>query len=92
MKANESVLHKEMIHSTLGKVFVEKAVENSRTKVVVTVLDRGKGWDDLRQSYKGVRTVTKNLFGHTESQTWSRGENYTHGQTDEVHINSLRNI
>lgn len=85
MKANEKLIGKTMISLGLGRVTVDSAIKNSRTAVNVTCIDRGEGWDEKTQSYKGVKTNYRN----GEAVGWSRGENRHFGQTFEVHIDTL---
>lgn len=80
MSRIEKIIGKKMTHSQLGKVQVKSRKPNSRVIVIVEVIDRGKGWDEKTQTYKG----------HKNSVGWMRGENRHFGCTDEVHINSLK--
>lgn len=71
---------KTFLHDSLGKVEVMAVEEKSRTKVIVKVLDRGKGWNEEKQKYTGVRISTG----------WYRGENRQFGNVDVVHIKTLK--
>lgn len=73
-------LGKEFVHDSLGKVEVMAVEDNSRTKVIVKVIDRGKGWDETKRKYIGVKVSTG----------WYRGENRQFGNVDVVHIKTLK--
>tara|TARA_R110000851_G_scaffold330328_2_gene503049 strand:- start:434 stop:697 length:264 start_codon:yes stop_codon:yes gene_type:complete len=81
MTAKESV-GKTFAHHNLGTVKVFRVEENSRTKVEVAILDRGKGYDPIKRRYKG----------YNNSVGWMRGENREFGKMDVVHIKTLKNI
>lgn len=78
----EVYLNKEYMHDNLGLVEVVSIEPKSRTKVAVKILNRGKGFDEKTQRYKGVRISTG----------WYRGENRQYGDLDIVHINTLKLI
>lgn len=80
MARNEQFVGKIYTHKTLGKVSIESTVPKSRTKVVATCLERGVGWNEIKQSYTGVRN----------SVGWYRGENRDFGTKHEVHIDDLK--
>ncbi len=87
MKADQYV-GKIFTHCELGKVAVDSKLAKSRTLVEVTVIDRGAGWDEIKQSYTGVKhTVLDNEGGAINN--WSRGENRQFGFKDVVHFNTL---
>lgn len=75
-------------HPELGKVIVDSKVENSRTKLNVTCIDRGEGWNEIKEIYVGVKTHGIDHEGKKTS-TWKRGENKQYGFKDEVHYNTL---
>lgn len=79
---NKKAVGKEFMHDALGRVRVVKATPNTRVKVEVESIDRGAGWDDIQQRYKGVRT----------ENGWMRAENKQFGFRDEVSINELSKI
>lgn len=79
MAKNEDYVGKVMSHPQLGVVSVDGITENTRVYVEVTCLDRGKGWNEIKQAYTGV----KNSVG------WYRGENREFGTKHTVHINDL---
>lgn len=78
--ALKDYLNKEFVHDSLGKVEVMAVEENSRTKVIVKVIDRGEGWDKTKRKYTGVNISTG----------WYRGENREFGNIDVVHIKTLK--
>lgn len=80
MASSKQYVGKTFTHPTLVRVYVDSVVEGSKTKLNVTVVDRGKGWNEKTQSYKGW----KNSIG------WMRGENREYLKTDVVHKNDLK--
>lgn len=78
--ALKDYLNKNFVHDSLGKVEVMAVEENSRTKVIVNVIDRGKGWNETKRKYTGVNISTG----------WYRGENREFGNIDIVHIKTLK--
>lgn len=79
MKQSEKYVGKEMLHPDLGKVKVLSIVKHSRVKVNVQVIDKGRGFNEVKDRYTGVRIKTG----------WYRGENREYGHEDEVHIKDL---
>lgn len=71
-----------MKHDDLGKVTVDSVEPKSRTLLNVTCIDRGKGWNEISQSYTGVKT----------SVGWYRGENREFNSKHLVHYNKLKQI
>lgn len=67
-------------HNQLKTILVNHVLEGSRTKLVVTVIDRGPGYDAFHKKYKGVKT----------KNGWYRGENREFGNQDIIHINSIQ--
>jgi len=76
----KSKIGKRFEHDSLGKVEIVGVEENSRTKVLVKILERGEGYDESTNKYKGVRTKSG----------WFRGENKQYGTIDVVHIKTLK--
>ena len=74
---------KEVTHDHLGKCLVTNVPKGSKTKVEVVCIDRGKGWDEIKEEYIGF---TRWFKDHT---IWQRGQNYQYGHKDVVHVNSL---
>jgi hypothetical protein len=56
----KDLLHKEVIHKDYGLCFVVDVPKGSRAKVKVKVIQRGKGWDDVIESYKPVKRLVPN--------------------------------
>ena len=79
MKASEKLVGKIKQHDTLGKVSVDSIHKSSRVLVEVTCIDRGEGYDELNETYKGVKV----------RNGWRRGENRDFGHKDVTHINQL---
>lgn len=79
MKENEKFIGKIKRHPDLGKVSVDRVHGKTRTKVEVTCLDRGEGWCDITETYKGVKF----------KGGWKRGQNHEFGTEHVVHINGL---
>lgn len=79
MKANEKFVGKEFKHRKYRTIYIEGIVPGSWTKVIATVSDRGKGWNEFSQSYRGIRF----------KGGWSRGQNYMYGEKVEVHIKEI---
>lgn len=88
MKANQKLVGKVFSHPVLRKVIVDNVHGKSRVLVDVTVIDRGDGWDEIKQQYTGIRTTYVNKRGEVCSH-WRRGENHSYGEKDTVHMNSL---
>jgi hypothetical protein len=68
-----------MKHKQYGEVKIIGLIPRSRTIYLVESTDRGPGWDETSQSYKGVRN----------SVGWFRGENYMFGQQFRTHKKHL---
>lgn len=82
MKQSEKLIGKTCTHPNLKLVTVDGVHENSRVLVDVTVIDRGKGYNDIKQRYTGIRISTG----------WYRGENRDFGNKDFVHHHSLKQV
>lgn len=80
MKESEKFVGKIKIHDTLGKVSVDSVHNNSRVLVNITIMDRGKGYNEISGTYKGVRTKTG----------WYRCQNREFGNKDVTHIKHLK--
>lgn len=80
MKESDKLVGKVKNHTTLGKVTVDSIHNDSRVMVNITVIDRGRGYDEISGSYKGVRIRTG----------WYRGENRQFGHKDVIHIKELK--
>jgi hypothetical protein len=78
-KKLDKYVGKTYLHPSLYRVEVVKKVPKSRTMLVVKVIDKGKGWDEGRKRYTGIKV----------GSGWMRGQNYSFGQSEEVHYNTL---
>lgn len=79
MKANEKFLDKELLTQHYGLVQVLGTVKDSRVKLRVKEIDRGKGWNEKLKTYTGVKS----------RHGWVRGENPNFGEIHEIHINEI---
>ena len=68
--------------SYMWKGQIIKMVEGSRTKAIVKDIERGPGWDETSQSYKGVST----------KNGWFRGKNNGFGDELEIHIKYINEL
>ena len=80
MKASEKLVGKVATHDTLGKVAVDSIVGSSRVMVNITVIDRGEGYNEIKERYTGVR----------KGNGWERGEKRDFGLKDTTHIKHLK--
>ena len=73
---------KKKIHIGIEKIKVEfvEMKPKSRTKCLVKLKEKGKGWDESTKSFKGIKTKTG----------WSRGERKDFNQVIECHIKNLK--
>jgi hypothetical protein len=77
-------------HVTLGGLYEVKGfMLNSKTMVEIEDIDRGKGWDERSQRYKGYTRITKNEEGRVIGTAWGRGENRCFGEVSTIHRKSL---
>lgn len=95
MSEASKLVGKTMIHrdtekpnNSIGKVYVKQVVEGSRTKVVVQHMERGAGYNRIKDRITGVRTTGTDQDGNRFTN-WSRKENKQFGELDEVHIKHL---
>lgn len=79
---------KEAIHPHLGRVLITGSPKRSRVMVNIQCIDRGPGWDDVKERYVGVRASYMAQDGR-RTRTWYRGENRQYGAEDTVHVNDL---
>lgn len=68
--------------SYMWKGQIVNMVEGSRTKVIVRDIERGLGWDEATQSYKGVGT----------KNGWFRGQNKGFDDELEIHIKYINEL
>lgn len=86
LEIGQKVLVESKIKNWKGKIISK--VEGSRTLFLIQDIERGKGWDEKTQSYKGYFTEG----GNNANQRWNRGENYDYGKIVKVHIKKLKTI
>lgn len=79
MKESQKFVGKTFNHPHYGVVIVDSI--DGRVRVNITCIDKGRGWDEIKQRYTGY----KNSVG------WMRGENKQYLDKDTVHINTLTN-
>ena len=79
-----SIINTIMQHSKLGNVLILSKKPKSRTIYSVEQIDRGRGWNEEKQTFTGWKT--KN------GQNWSRGENKEFGKIQDVHIKELKTV
>ena len=84
----DSYIGKVFNHPQLGKVTADSKLANSRTLIEVTCIDRGAGWNEIKERYTGVKTSGVDHKGKRTS-SWCRGENRQFGCKDVVHYNTL---
>lgn len=75
-----------MYHPKLGNVLILSKKPNSRTVYSVEQVDRGKGWNEVKQTYTGFKFKLK------DGIRWNRGENKDFGKVQDVHIKELKPI
>lgn len=81
MRKNETYTGKTFQHDDLKQIVVNGAVEKSNVLVNVTVTDKGKGYNETKKTYTGVR----------KKNGWVRGENREFGKEYQVHVKELLN-
>lgn len=82
MKTNSKYLGKTIIARfgvNRAAVKVIEPVNNSRTMLLVEEVDRGLGWNKLKNKYTGV----------VKPNGWIRGQNYEFGKRKEIYINQI---
>ena len=72
-----------------GKYEVVKRDAKRYTIYTIIDIDRGQGWCELTQTYKGVR---KSLGKGDLCSGWSRGQNYGYNQEITTHRSNLKLI
>ena len=85
----KDLLGEEAIHDDYGLVFVDSAPPRSKAMVNITVLQRGKGWDEYQQKYKKYFRGAFAQPDGSKSLRWGFTNRDEYGIKDTVHINSL---
>ncbi len=81
---------KEAIHKDYGRVFVDSAPKGSKAKVNITVIQRGKGWNDITQEYERYQLPTIWNGDGTRNLRWKYTNKDEYGVKDQVHIKELQ--
>lgn len=79
----------EAVHDYYGLVMVDGAPARSKTQVTITVLQRGKGWNEDTQLYEKYKETVTLQEDHSRSLKWRITHRDEFGVTDTVHINTL---
>ena len=80
---------KEAIHKDYGRVFVDSAPKGSKAMVNITVIQRGKGWDEVTETYKRFKNPTRINEDGTRTLSWGFTQRDEYGIKDTTHINKL---
>jgi hypothetical protein len=81
---------KEAVHDQYGRVMVIDAPPRSKAMVNIKVLQRGKGWDELSETYKRHKLTTRyDPKTGDRSLRWGFTNSDNYGEKDTVHINTL---
>ncbi|MCB1711873.1 MAG: hypothetical protein KDH96_05180 [Candidatus Riesia sp.] len=92
----QKLIGKTMLHPQLGKVEVLSLEPNSRTRVIIKVVQRAKGWDEQQQRYLPVKTIKPNLtkegkeIGKTIHYKKYSNNHSQYGHEDVCHIDELK--
>tara|TARA_R110000737_G_C14624761_1_gene494629 strand:- start:46765 stop:47043 length:279 start_codon:yes stop_codon:yes gene_type:complete len=79
----------EAIHDSYGLVFVDSAPARSKTQVDITVLQRGKGWNEATEQYRRYFVGSYLQKDGSRSLRWAFTNTDEYGIKDQVHINTL---
>ena len=79
----------QAIHEYYGLVRVDSAPPRSKAMVNITVLQRGKGWDEFSQTYKRYFVGSTLQKDGNRSLMWSFTQRDEYGTKDTVHIDTL---
>lgn len=77
--------------SDYGLVAITGALPRAKAMIDIRVIQRGKGWDELSQSYKRYK-VGVTLQDSYRSISWRFTQRDEYGKEDTVHINSLKPV
>jgi hypothetical protein len=80
---------KEVRHIHYGRVTVVDAPPRSKAMVNIRVLQRGKGWDEISETYKRYYVGSYLQQDGFRSLRWGFTNNDEYGIKDTVHINTL---
>jgi len=79
-------------HKDYGKVFVDSAPPRSKAMVDITVVQRGKGWNEATERYEKYFVGSYLQRDGNRSLRWGFTNKDEYGQKDLVHINSLSKL
>lgn len=79
-------------HKDYGKVFVDSAPPRSKAMVNITVVQRGKGWDNAIERYVKYFIGAFLQVDGTRSLRWGFTNRDEYGTKDQVHIKSLSKL
>ena len=80
MVFSEAKIGAEVIVNQSWVGMITERKQGSNTVFYVEDIERGKGWDEKTQSYKGYKT---------SNNGWVRGQNYDFGSVHPVHIKNM---
>ena len=85
------LLGKEARSTEFGRVTIISVPKKARANVEIRVLQRGRGWDDITETYKPVRTVylNPNECPGARTITWRTTHRDEYGHTEIVNIKTL---
>lgn len=76
-------------HDHYGKVVVISPQFNSRTKVNIRVIQRGRGWNETLEKYERYFLGSVLQEDGNRSLQWRQTQTDEYGKLDVVHINTL---
>jgi len=85
-------LKKYAVHKDYGKVFVDSAPARSKAMVDITVVQRGKGWNDAKEVYERYKDLTHWNNDGSRTLRWGFTHVDEYGVKDRVHINTLKSL
>lgn len=77
-------------HNTLGRVYVDSAPKGSKKLVNIVVKQRGRGWDEITQSYKRFFIGAFLQKDGNRSLRWGFTTSDQFGHEDTVRIDTLK--
>lgn len=91
---NAKMVGQQVIHMDYGLVVITSAVAGSFTKVNFRVIQRGAGWDEIREQYRPVMRTRPNPEAGKDSRTiyfdLTRRDQY--GLEDIAHVDELEDV
>lgn len=80
------------MHKTYGKVFVDSAPPRSKAMVNITVVQRGKGWNEATERYEKYKIGAFLQEDGSRSLQWGYTHRDEYGIKDITHIKSLSKL